>query len=334
MPDVQVTLCMADYDITAALLDGSVTPAGINLTYVVSPPSETFWRMLKFDDFDASEMSLSSYLIARSRGRAWTAIPVFPYRTFFHTLVFVRADSDIARPADLRGKRFGVPEYQMTAAVWTRGVLQHEFDVPPTSVRWYVERRPALSHGGQTGFKAPAGVVVERVPEGETLFSLLMAGKLDAVMPSPFAGMTSILNHTDLFQLLNSPHVRLLFANPAEEGARCYRKNGFSQINHTVVIQNRLLGEHPWVALNLFQAFAAAKQRAYARIDRLLRSSLVLAFGHLEAQRRIFGEDPYPYGVRVNQAPLQTLADYAVEQGLIREAVPIEELFAESTRDC
>lgn len=333
MPDLDLTLCMADYDQTAALRDGSIKPQGINLTYLVSPPSETFWRMLKFDEFPASEMSLSSFLIARSRGRAWTAIPVFPFRAFFHTHIVVRADAPIGRPADLEGKRFGLPEYQMTAAVWVRGVLQHEFNVPPSAIRWYVERKPSLSHGGHTGFTPPAGVSVEPIPEGETLFSLLVSGKLDALMPSPFPGMKSMLNETDYFQLCRSPHVRLLFENPAEESVRCYRKNGFSHINHTVVIQNRILHEHPWVALSLFQAFVRGKQDGYDKIDRLLRSSLVLALDHLEAQRRIFGEDPYPYGVRSNLAPLKTLADYEFEQGLIPERVAMEEIFAESTRN-
>src|SRR4051812_40334967 len=131
MPDVDVTLAMADYDRTAALRSGAVKPDGIALRYLISPPSETFWRMLKFNEFDVSEMSISSMLISRSQGHAWTAIPVFPYRAFFHTNVMVRADSGIRGPEDLAGKRFGVPEYQVTAAVWVRGALQHDFGVPP-----------------------------------------------------------------------------------------------------------------------------------------------------------------------------------------------------------
>src|SRR5262249_54792259 len=127
--DLRLTIAMADYDRTAALRDGSIAPAGIELAYLVSAPSATFWRMLKFDEFDVAEMSLSSFLIAKARGRAWTALPVFPFRAFFHTYVFVRADSAIAAPADLAGARFGLPEYQMTAAVWTRGALEHDFGV-------------------------------------------------------------------------------------------------------------------------------------------------------------------------------------------------------------
>jgi 4,5-dihydroxyphthalate decarboxylase len=333
MSDLDLTLCMADYDKTGALRDGTVKPQAIDLKYVVSPPSETFWRMLKFDEFPASEMSWSSFLIAKSRGRAWTAIPVFPYRAFFHTYVFVRADAGIERPEDLVGKRFGLPEYQMTAAVWVRGALQHEFGVHPSKMRWFVERRPDLSHGGHTGFTAPEGVSVERTPEGPTLFELLTSGELDAVMPSPYPGMTSMLNKTSLFQLASSPHVRRLFEDPVAEGVRYYKKNGFSHINHITVVQNRVLDAHPWAALSLYKAFEASKQVCYDRISTLLRSSLVFALDHFEQQRRVFGDDPYPYGLKANRIALQTLANYSFEQGLIPEQVRIDDLFAPSTRD-
>ena len=333
MADLDLTLAMADYDRTAALLDGSVKPAGINLRYLISPPSETFWRMLKFDEFDAAEMSLSSFLIARAQGRAWTAIPVFPFRALFHTYVFVRADSNIRRPSDLAGARFGLPEYQMTAAVWVRGVLQHDFGVAPSTIRWHVERNSSMSHGGQTGFRPPEGVSIERVPEGETLLSLLARGEVDAVMPSPYPGMQSMLNKTRLTDLSRSPHVRLLFEDAITESVRSFRAHGFSHINHTVVVQDRVLNQHPWVALNLFKAFIEAKQDGYAKIGSLYRSSLMAAFGVLEMQRRTFGDDPFPYGLPVNRRALQTLADYMFEQGLLRERPVIDGLFADTTRD-
>jgi 4,5-dihydroxyphthalate decarboxylase len=324
---------MVDYDRTAPLRDGSVKPAGIDLTYLVSPPSETFWRMLKFDEFDVAEMSLSSFLIAKAQGRAWTAIPVFPFRAFFHTYVFVRADSGITRPSELTGKRFGLPEYQMTAALWTRGALQHDFRVPPSAIKWHVERPRALSHGGQTGFKAPKGVSIEQVADGKTLMSLLERGKLDAVMSSPYAGMESVLNKTDLLHLSRSPHLRLLFSDPAAESARYFKKHGFSHLNHTVVVQDRILRKHPWVALSLFRAFEKAKQECYAKLHHLLRSSLMPAFGVLEAQRRLYGDDPFPYGMRANRKALETLASYSHEQGLTRTRLTIDELFVTTTRD-
>jgi 4,5-dihydroxyphthalate decarboxylase len=333
MADVRLTLAMVDYDRTAPLRDGTVKPAGIDLTYLVSPPSETFWRMLKFDEFDVAEMSLSSFLIARAQGRAWTAIPVFPFRALFHTYVFVRADSPISGPADLAGRRFGVPEYQMTAAVWVRGALEHDFGVPPPALRWYVERSRSLSHGGQTGFTAPSGVSIEQISGGRPLAAMLEAGELDAIMPSPYGGMTSMLNKTDLFQLLRSRRVKPLFADSLAESARYVGKHGFSQINHTVVIQDRVLQRDPWVALTLFRAFEAAKEQCYGKLDYLLRSSLMPAFGMLEQQRRLFGDDPFPYGLAANRAPLERLADHSFEQGLSPARANVDELFAPTTRD-
>lgn len=332
MSDLDLTLAMADYDRTAALRTGSVKPEGITLRYLVSPPSETFWRMLKFDEFDVSEMSMSSFQIARPQGKAWTAIPVFPYRTYFHTNIFVRADSTIRRPEDLAGKRFGLPEYQMTAAVWMRGALEHEFGVPPSAVKWFVERKPGMSHGGATGFTPPAGVSVEPLPDGETLRSALEKGLIDALNGSPYPGMKSMLNATDLLQLSRAGAFRLLFDDPVAEGVRYFRKNGFSHINHTVVVQNRILDAHPWAALSLYNAFTLAKLEAFASIDRLLRSSLVGAFGHLDAQRRVYGDDPYPYGLKKNREALQALATYMLEQGLVSEPVVVDDIFAPSTR--
>jgi 4,5-dihydroxyphthalate decarboxylase len=332
MSDLDLTLAMADYDRTTALRLGTVKPEGISLRYLISPPSETFWRMLKFNEFDASEMSLSSMLIARAQGREWTAIPVFPFRAFFHTSIFVRADSDIARPEDLAGRRFGLPEYQVTAAVWVRGTLQHEFGVPPSAIKWFIERKPGLSHGGTTGFTAPAGVSVDALAEGETLASALAKGDLDAVMGSPYPGMKSKLNATDQLQMSRSSQLRLLFPDPVAEGVRYFKKNGFSHINHTVVVQDAVLRRHPWVAINLVDAFTRSKQVAEASIDRLLRSGLIGAFGHLHAQRQVFGDDAFPYGLRSNREALRTLAGYEFEQGLIPQPVQIDDLFAESTR--
>jgi len=333
MSDLRLTLAMADYDRTAALRDGSIRPSGIELTYLVSAPSETFWRMLKFDEFDVAEMSLSSFLIAKAQGRAWTALPVFPFRGFFHTYVFVRADSAIAAPADLAGARFGLPEYQMTAAVWTRGVLEHDFGVAPSAVRWTVERTRPLSHGGQTGFAPPAGVAIEQAPDGETLLALLERGAIDAVMPSPYAGMSSMLNRTDLMQLARSPKARLLFADPLAESARYFQAHGFSHINHTVVVQDRVLQQQPWVAVSLFRAFEQAKQAAYGRRDALLRASLMPGFALLEYQRRTFGDDPFPYGLRANRSALAALVSHAREQGLVASRAGVDELFAATTRD-
>ena len=157
-PHLELSIALSDNERTRPLLEGRVAPQGIKLVPTMVHPSEMFWRQLRFAEFDVSEMSMSSLIIAVSRGDTrWVAIPVFTMRKFFYTSIIVRTDSGIAVPADLRGKRIGVPEYQQTWAIWSRGILQHEFDVHARDIEWFMERNPDKSHGGATGFTAPDG---------------------------------------------------------------------------------------------------------------------------------------------------------------------------------
>src|SRR5579871_6108698 len=168
---------------TRPLIDVVVASEGINLTPTVVHPSEMFWRQLKFGEFDVSEMSMSSLVISTSRGPTpWVALPVFTTREFFHTRILVRADAGIAAPADLKGKRVGVPEYQQTAAIWGRGVLENEFGVHPRDMEFFMERVPDKSHGGATGFRPPAGVTVNQIPASTNIGEMLVRGELDATL--------------------------------------------------------------------------------------------------------------------------------------------------------
>src|SRR5919206_1326579 len=162
------------------LLDGTVEPEGVELIPTYSDPSETFWRQLKFQEFDISEMSLSSYLIAKSQGFDMIALPVFPSRRFMHAQLSIHVDSGVKQPDDLAGKRIGVGEYQQTAALWTRGVLEHDFGVSQYRVHWYMERTEELSHGGATGFRPPEGISFQRVPPDKSLASMLVNNEIDA----------------------------------------------------------------------------------------------------------------------------------------------------------
>jgi 4,5-dihydroxyphthalate decarboxylase len=332
MSPTKLTLAIADYDRVAGLIDGSVPVEGVHLDASPLAPSETFFRMLKDDEFDVSEMSLSSFLIAREQGRDWTAIPVFPYRTAFHVSIYVREDGGVESPADLVGKRFGLTEYQVTAALWTRGVLQHDFGLDLREVEWCIERSKSLSHGGETGFTPPPGIKVTDL-DGATLSDLLVAGDLDAVLPSPYPGMASRLNRTDAGDLASMPGVRRLFLDPAAEVDRYYRSHGFLHMNHTVVVQGRHVREDPSLPVRLYDAFVTAQQDAYDRLDRMRRSSLVHGGLTLERQRAVYGDDPFPYGFTANKEPLQALVQYSAEQGLIISAPAVTDLFHESTLD-
>src|SRR5438067_10042096 len=172
---LELSIALSDNERTRPLIEGRVAPQGIKPVVTVVRPSEMFWRQLRFAEFDVSEMSMSSLIIASSRGdRRWAAIPIFTMRKFFHTSIVVRADSDIEQPADLRGKRIGVPEYQQTWAIWSRGTLQHEFGVHAREIEWFMERNPDKSHGGATGFTPPPGVRVNQIAPSTSIGGMLL----------------------------------------------------------------------------------------------------------------------------------------------------------------
>jgi 4,5-dihydroxyphthalate decarboxylase len=328
-PSLDLSIALSDNERTRPLLEGRVVPQGIRLVPTMIHPSEMFWRQLRFGEFDVSEMSLSSLIISTARGDTrWVAIPVFTMRRFFHTSIIVRTDSGITEPAQLRGRRIGVPEYQQTWAIWSRGALQHEFGVHPREIDWFMERNPDKSHGGATGFTPPDGVRVSQIAATSNMGEMLLRGELDGAihyLPEK--------NLVDRSTFDVSSVTRPLFPDPAAEGRRYYAKTGLFPINHTVVIRRSLLEQHPWIALNLYSAFVAAK----AEIARYGQSYLHWYFetGLLDGgvRRTLAANDPLAYGFKAGQPVLETVTQYVHEQGLAPRRVALSELFAASTLD-
>jgi 4,5-dihydroxyphthalate decarboxylase len=299
-----------------------------------------FWRQLKYADFDVSEMSLSSLSIAASHGvRDWVAIPVFTTRKFFHTGIVVRDGAGIERPEDLAGKRVGVPEYQQTAALWSRGALQHEFGVAPDQIRWFMERPPERSHGGATGFIPPPGVELSYIPPESSIGTMLGSGELDAALL--YLSGKNLVDRTPR-GAAEVGGLRPLFTDPVAEGRRYYAKTAILPVNHTVVLRASLLEKHPWVALNIFSAFVAAKRAALGPLTTIedeigAGGGLLepwLAIGAIPASTisALNRVDPVPYGLAAQGTVLDTLAAYLLEQGLTASRVDMTELFAPSTR--
>jgi 4,5-dihydroxyphthalate decarboxylase len=305
-----------------------VTAQGLRFLPTAVHPSEMFWRQLKYRDFDVSEMSMSSLVISTSKGaKDWTAIPVFTSREFFHTRIIVRADAKIEKPADLRGKRVGVPEYQQTAAIWGRVALSSEFGVEPRDIEWFMERNPEKSHGGATAFAAPAGVTVHQIPPTKNIGEMLLGGELDATLL--YLSNRNLVDRSRV-DLLSDSRVRYLFADRAAEGRRYYAKTGLYPINHTVVVRRELFERHPWIALNLYHAFAAARADVIARGKAYLRSFEETGKLGGEAKRAL-AVDPMAYGMGANRAVLETICRSVHEQGLTSRRVGLEEIFAAST---
>ena len=315
---------------TRPLLDGHVTVDGIDFTASTLHPSELFWRQLKFAEFDVSEMSVSSLLMATARGDdRFIGLPIFTTRFFFQTWILVRKAAGIEKPADLKGKRVGVPEYQQTAALWSRGILQHEFGVEPKDMEFFMERTPDISHGGSTGFKPPPGVTVNQIPEEKNIGQMMLDRELDATLLYLPGGNLVDRSTADLD---NHPDIRPLFPDAAAEGKRFFAKTGMYPINHGMVIRREIAEKHPWAILNILKAFDDANAIAdRARMDHAqyhFDTGLVPPEARAALSRRLT-----PHGVVVNRKVLETIAQYSFEQGLTPRQLKVEEIFAANTLD-
>src|SRR5580704_5900831 len=220
--NLQLSLAITNNPRTWPIVDGRVKVDGIDFTKTVLGPAEMFWRQLSFAEFDVSEMSMSELMMIRNRGDdRFVGIPVFTTRRFYHTGIYVRKDAKIGSPADLRGKRVGVPEYVQTSALWTRGILESEFGIAPKDMTFFMERLPTRSHAGAIGFKAPPGVVINQIPPEKSIGSMMLAGELDACM-AYFGGNPGLIDRSDV-DLGNHSDVRPLFPDPVAEGTRYYK---------------------------------------------------------------------------------------------------------------
>jgi 4,5-dihydroxyphthalate decarboxylase len=315
-----LTLACNDYDRTAPLKSGAVRPEGVELNVLTLGPEETFYRMARFREFDASEFSLSTYTVLRGRGEPLVAIPVFPSFMFRHGSIFVRADAGIKAPRDLIGKRIGVPKYHMTAAVWIRGLLEDEYGVAPRDVLWF--------EGGEgtrvkeVDVTLPADVRLQHVPGDRTLGDLVAAGELDAFIgarrPAAFSR--------------DGGRVARLFPDFRAAERAYYAKTGIFPIMHTVVLREELVRQHPWLPRSLYDAFVEAKRLAYQRLEFTAALSYALPWLVAEAEdtRALMGDDPFPYGVARNRTTLETVAGYTYRQGLAPRRLSADELFCES----
>jgi len=327
---VQLSMCLSDNDRTRPLREGRVKADGIDLVISTAHPSEMFWRELHFSEFDISEMSCSSLLMAVAHGdKRFVAIPVFTSRSFFHTGILVRTDRGIETPLDLKGKKVAVPEYQQTAALWCRGALQHEFNVSPFDIDWYMERTEELSHASATGFEPPKGLKFQHIPESENIGSMLLAGKIDASLL--YLNEVNLVDRSRV-DLRNRTEVRTLFKDPEAEGVRYYRKTGFYPINHCVVFKREIAEKYPWAVLNVFKAFDEAKKLVLEQGR--AAAGVYFDLGLVPpAQRKALDADPYAYGLKANRSVLEAITLFSSEQGLTPRKLKLEEVFHAATLD-
>jgi 4,5-dihydroxyphthalate decarboxylase len=318
-----LTMAAVNYDRFRAIEDGRVNVEGIDLEILPMEVEEIFYRQAKYAEFDISEMSLSTYVLSmRREGYPYIAIPVFPSRYFRHQTMFVNSSSGIARPQDLIGKRVGIPEYQLTAMVWQRGMLSDDYDVHPEDIHWFVGGVDQTGREEKAKVTLPAGVKATPIGPDQTLSQMLAAGELDAVFTA---------NVPRAFY--DSDNVKRLFPDYKATEKDYFERTGIFPIMHVIVIRKETLAEDPWIARSLYKAFDAA--RTVAAEDLMYRSSLKVMLpwlaDHVEETVSALGEDYWTYGIEQNKKVLETFLRYSYDQGLAEKEFSPEELFVPST---
>ena len=311
--NLPLTLACGNYEIVRALKDGTVAPDGIDLTLLTDMDSTTrHWRFLRNRDFDVAETSASSYVVARDQGMPITAIPVFLHRRFRHGFVFINTGKGITKPTDLIGKRIGIKSFLVTAIHWMRGILEHEYGVPHKSIHWVAELDEDVE------FTPPPDLKITRLPHDKSVEDMLAEGELDALI------------HSDIIKPMEAgdPRVARLWPDTKAEEIRYFKKTGIFPIMHVMGIKQEIVDRHPWVPINLFQAFEKSKAIAMNRMKNPRIVPLAWYQEAWEEQENILGPDPWEYGLTdKNRHTIETLAGYSHEQGVTKRLWTADELF-------
>ena len=322
MRPLRISLACTVTDRTRPILEGRVAIEGCEPQPITGEPEDIFARALRDEEFDVTELSLSSYLMVVGRRTSpYIAVPAFPSRAFRHSAVYVRTDRGIARPEDLVGATVGVPEFQQTAALWVRGILADRHDVPPSSIKW---RSGGLERPGgeeRIPVEVREGIDLHPIGSSSTLSGMLADGGLDALVSS---------RPPSCFEA-GHPEVRRLWPDHREEERRFYRDTGLFPIMHVVVIRRSLAERHPWLAPNVFRGFGEAKRLAIRDLEQTNFLRVTLPWIELDTVRALMGDDYWPYGLAANRPELESAIRWSVDEGLTPRSLDPSELFAAGT---
>jgi len=323
MSKLNLSVAVRDYDRTRPLSDGEVQIDGVDPVFMALPPEEIFFRAFRRAEFDICELSMSSFTVKTAQaGCPYVGVPAFVSRTFRHTAIYVRTDR-IKKPADLKGKKVGVPEYQLTANVWARAILQDDHGVKPSDIHWV---RGGLVEAGRLEkitITLPKDVTLEDVAAGRTLSGMLESGEIDGIIaprvPTPFER--------------GHPKVGWLFADPVAAAKDYFKRTGIFPIMHLIGVRRELAEKHPWLPAAVFKAFAQAKAIALQKLADTSSTKVTLPFveERLMEARALMGEDFWSYGVEANRKTLETFLRHHHSQGLSSRRVKVEELFHPAT---
>jgi 4,5-dihydroxyphthalate decarboxylase len=340
---LRLTMAFSDNPRVQPLKDGAVKPQNIELECITLDPSTLFYRNLFYDEFDVSEMSISETLLARERTDGskwdWSALPVFLSRGHHWPYLYINSASGIESLADMRGKRIGVPDYDMTAALWFRITLKDLYGIEAKDNVWFNGRTKELSHGGALGLDkaGPVGVTHHWLTADQTLDVMLDRGEIDvctAIRPGSrvTAGDATVIDRWGGTQIRGNPRLRKLCEDDGKAVVfEFYRKTRCFQPNHHVIVQNRILRDHPWVALELYDAFRRAKEVAYERARYYRSTDLYFPGKDFEEQRAVFGDDPYPLGLNVMGRNIERAIQGSLEQGLLTKPLRLDDIYYRTT---
>ena len=320
MAKLELTMAGALYDRFRPLADGTIQPDGISLNFLDLPVEETFFRMMRYGEFDLAELSLSSYTISRFRQDSpFVAIPVFPSRSFRHSNIFINKNCGIEKPSDIRGKRVGTPEYQLTASVWIRGILADHYDVPFASNTYCLGGQEEPGRIEKQKLDLPAEIKTEQIGPGQTLSQMLEDGEIDAIY-APRAPST----------FTTGKNVRRLFENYNEVEIEYFKKTRIFPIMHVIGIRREIYERYPWVAQSMQKALILAQKKIYEDMERVSALMYMLPWltHHVQLTKEVMGEDFWPYGLNDdNIHVLNTFLRYSYEQGMSKYLLKPEELF-------
>jgi len=331
MAKLEITIATWDYDRVRPIMDGRVTVEGCDINFIKVSPEECFHRAWYHQDFDVTEIGLSGYIIGTSRGQGlggaspYIGIPVFLSRSFRCSGIYIRTDRGIARAQDLKGKKVGIPEYQITAAVWSRGFLSDEYGVRAEDMIWLQGGMDDPGRKDKWPNNLPDGFPLHHLTGGQTINAMLASGELDA-----FIGPRTPKTYRD-----GKTPIRRLFEDFETVEKDYYRRSHIFPIMHPLGIRRDLYEKHPWLALNLYQAFSEAKRISQAEFfeTAALKIGLPWIVSAALSTQEVMGPDVFPYGVKASLPTLQAAIRYSMEQYMAVRPVTIEELFPANTLD-
>jgi 4,5-dihydroxyphthalate decarboxylase len=324
MASLTLSIALGNYDRTRPLIDGDIAIDGVEPIYMMLSPEEMFFRSFRHQAFDVSELSLGSYVVSLDRGDpAYVGIPVFLSRAFRHTSILIRTDRGIDEPADLAGKRIGIAEYQLTANIWARALLEEDYGVSPSDMTWVRGGMETPGRPEKIPVALPKRLKIEDAPEDRSLNQLLADGEIDG-----FIGPRTLSCFDQ-----GHPRVARLFADSVAEAKGYYERTGIFPIMHLVGVRRELADRHPWLPIALSKAFSGAKDLAMHRLNDTSAPKITLPFveEQLVAARDLLGADFWPYGLPKNRRVLDAFLDHHHRQGLSSRRLEADELFHAST---